>query len=358
MLFKGNKQMTSSKLKVFLDANVVIQAGKPPGGPIMSRVADLVNAGIISVLTTDLTVTEVTKKHTENDYEIIKEVGRPHFRKVVKEHLKSTLPDLSKTKLKEKISTKYAKQVAEMFDSLKSKYLPIDHIKPSIVFTAYAEGSGFFTGEGKKDQFPDAFIFECLKAEASKKSPVVIVSNDNDFNIPVKNIDDISLLKTIPDLFQMLGLQVEAPEIEQFLEQNEKNLIDIVDKELSDWGLQVNDVEDAEIEESSVTKVELTDVISFGSTDKSSSILVVGTAEITATVSYTHPNWSEAMYDSEEQVLIPFENVNGEKEISLNADFSMSIIVDKEGDPTKIEAFRFRNSDFQFIELYPYDPYD
>ena len=156
----------------------------------------------------------------------------------------------------------------------------------------------------------------------------------------------------------MLGLQVEAPEIEQFLEQNEKNLIDIVDKELSDWGLQVNDVEDAEIEESSVTKVELTDVISFGSTDKSSSILVVGTAEITATVSYTHPNWSEAMYDSEEQALIPFENVNGEKEISLNADFSMSIIVDKEGDPTKIEAFRFRNSDFQFIELYPYDPYD
>jgi len=350
--------MHSSKPKVFLDANVVIQAGKPPGGPIMNRVADLVNAGIIRILTTDLTVTEVAKKHTENDYEIIKEVGRAHFRKVVKEHIGSILPDLSKAKLKETISIKYNQQVAEMFVSLKSKYLPIDHIKPSTVFTAYAEGSGFFTGEGKKDQFPDAFIFECLKAEASAKSPVIIVSNDNDFTIPVKSIDNISLLKTIPDLFQKLGLQVEAPEIEEFLELSEESLIDVVDKELNDWGLQVNDVEDAEIEEISVTKVELNNVISFGSIDKSSSILVVGTAEITATVSYTHPNWDEAMYDSEDQVLIPFDNVSGEQEISLNADFSMSIIVDKKGEPIEIEAFRFRNSDFQFIELYPYDPYD
>lgn len=350
--------MPSSKRKVFLDANVVIQAGKPPGGPIMSRVVDLVNAGIIKVITTDLTVTEVAKKHTENDYEIIKEVGRSHFRKVVKEHLGSSLPSLSKTKIKEKILIEYTKQVAEMFDSLKSKYLLIDHIKPSTVFTAYAEGSGFFTGEGKKDQFPDAFIFECLKAEASEKTPVIIISNDGDFDIPVKNINDISLLKTIPDLFQILGLQVEAPEVDLFLGQNEKKLIGIVDKELSDWGLQVNDVEDAEIDEISVTKVELTDVISFGSIDKSSSTLVVGTAEITATISYTHPNWDEAMYDSEDKVLIPFDNVNGKKEISLHAEFSMSIIVDKEGEPVEIDAFRFRNSDFQYIELYPYDPYD
>jgi hypothetical protein len=349
--------MSSSKQKVFLDANVVIQAGKPPGGPIMSRVADLVNAGIIKVLTTDLTVTEVAKKHTENDYEVIKEVGRSHFRKIVNEHTGSILPDLSKAKLKETISTKYHKQVATMFDSLKSKYLSIDHIKPSTVFTAYTEGSGFFTGEGKKDQFPDAFIFECLKAETSEKSQVIIVSNDDDFTIPVKSIDNISLLKTIPELFQVLGLQVDAPEIEQFLDLSEDNLTNVVDKELNDWGLQVSDVEDAEIEELSVTKVDLTDVISFGSIDKGGSILVVGTAEITATVSYTHPNWAEAMYDSEDKVLIPFDNVKGETEINLNADFSMSLSVDEEGAPIEIEDFRFRNSDFQYIELHPYDPY-
>lgn len=121
--------MPSKKLKVFLDANVVIQTGKPPGGPIMERVTDLVNAGLISVLTTDLTVCEVAKKHTENDYEVIKEVGRSHFQKIVKEHLQSVLPKVSKSDLKEIISKKYTDQVMKMFSDLNSKHLSIDDVK-------------------------------------------------------------------------------------------------------------------------------------------------------------------------------------------------------------------------------------
>ena len=45
--------------KIFTDANVVIRAGKPPGGPLISRVANLVDAGMIKVVTTDLTMTRV-----------------------------------------------------------------------------------------------------------------------------------------------------------------------------------------------------------------------------------------------------------------------------------------------------------
>jgi hypothetical protein len=344
--------MPKIRPKVFLDANVVIQGGKPPGGPLISRVADLVNAGLIKVLTTDLTVAEVAKKHAENDYEVIKEVGRPHFRNLVKEHLGIDLPNIHKAELRASISKRYTELVEAMFTYLRAKTLGIDNVKPSKIFVAYTERSGFFTGEGKKDQFPDAFIFECLKAEASAKSPVIIVSNDGDFHVPVKGVEHISLLKTIPDLFQSLGLQVEAPEIEEFLEENEEELIELVDKEISDWGLQVSDVEDAEIEESTVTAVELTGLISFGSLEQGGSILVVGNAEITVTVSYTHPNWDEAMYDSEDKVLIPFDDVSGETEVVMNADFSMSITVDDNGEPAEIEEFQFRDSDFVYVELY------
>ncbi|SRR5229473_3263007 len=56
--------------KIFLDANVVIRAGKPPGGPLM-RVADLVNAGYMKVVTTDLTKVEIAKKHAASDFEAI-----------------------------------------------------------------------------------------------------------------------------------------------------------------------------------------------------------------------------------------------------------------------------------------------
>jgi predicted nucleic acid-binding protein len=92
-----------TKPKVFLDANVLIAAGKPPGGPILARVADLVEAELISVLTTDLTVTEVAKKHAQNDYNVIAEVGRPHFRKAVEEVLGTTLPDTTKAKIRTKL---------------------------------------------------------------------------------------------------------------------------------------------------------------------------------------------------------------------------------------------------------------
>lgn len=343
--------------KVFIDANVVIQAGKPPGGPILTRVADLVKAELIEVLTTDLTVTEVAKKHAENDYEVIKEVGRPHFRKVVAEALGVALPETSKAELKAGLLRKYEKLTRELFKGLSATILPVDDVKPSTVFTSYAEGTGFFSGEGKKDQFPDAFIFECLKAQASSDSPVIIVSDDGDFEKPAEGEPDIQLLTSLPDLFEKLGLQVEAPEVNAFLNSHQSDLLKAVDRELSDWGLQATDVEDADIEETAVTAVDIEGLASFGSSDGKGPILVVGRMSITATATYTHPNWDEAIYDSEEGRLIPFGDVSGETDVSLDADFSMSITVDKNGHPARIEDFRFRNDDFLQIELYPYDPY-
>lgn len=79
---------------------------------------------------------------------------------------------------------------------------------------------------------------------------------------------------------------------------------------------------------------------------------------VKANVSYTHPNWDEAMYDSEDKRLIPFEDVSGETEVTLDVDVSMSIGVNEDGDPAEIEELRFRNSDFQYVELHPHDPYE
>jgi hypothetical protein len=130
-----------------------------------------------------------------------------------------------------------------------------------------------------------------------------------------------------------------------------------VDREVNEWGLQVVDVEDGEIEETSVTGLEPTEIVSFGAFEEGGNILVVGSAKIRADVQFTHPNWDEAIYDSEDKRLIPFDSVSGEKEIEFEADFSLSISVDENGNPAKIEEFRFRNDDFVFVDLYPYDPY-
>jgi hypothetical protein len=348
--------MPKSKPKIFLDANIVISAGKPPGGPELARVVDLVEAGLVTVVTTDLTIGEVAKKHTLNDFELIREIGQPHFRRVVETATGVRLPEIKRAELKQKLTADYQASTKAMFTGLRAKTLAIDSVKPSIVLAAYAAGEGFFGGEGKKDQFPDAFAFECLKQEASEKEPVIIVSQDRDFVRPVEGVTHISLVASLADLFAALGLQIEVPEIDDFLEDHKEELVEAVDRELANWGLQ-GDVEDSEIDETTVTEVDIEDVMAFRPTEKGDPILVVARLVAKADVSYTHPDWDNASYDSEDKILIPRDEVSGETEVELQLNVSISILVDGDGEPAQIEELQFRNDDFIYVELHPYEDY-
>jgi len=332
--------------KVFIDANVFIQAGKPPGGPIVSRIVDLVKAELIEVLTTDLTVAEVVKKHTENDYNVLKVVCRPYFRKLISEHVRCDLPKVNMDDLRASILKKYEKEVSTMFKDLNAKNLEIDQVKPSTVFTAYIEKKGLFSCNVKKDQFPDAFILECLKKEASSESPVIIISNDKDFGTSVESVENISIVKTVPELFQMLGLQVEAPEIEKFLHEENEFLLKLVEIQLGDETLFASEGEDVFIEVDEVSSVEPIDLISFGSLKKGGDILIVGTAKVTLQIKYSHADCVDETYDSELKRIIPDDEVAGCGEVTFDAGFSMSIITNEKGLPTQIKEFQFKNNLF------------
>lgn len=341
---------------VFIDANIVIRAGKPPGGPEIERVGDLVDAGLVKILTTDLTVTEVAKKHADNDYEVVREIARPHFRKIVEDLVGTKIKKISKTEIGERLRAKYDEAVSQMFDRLKADRLAIDAVKPTSVFASYADGTGFFSGDGKKDQFPDAFIFECIKQLASDKSPVIIVSDDGDFDKPAGNEDFVSIIKSLPELFQILGYEMDAPLVEEFLNDEEENLIKFVEEEVNDWGL-VGDVEDSEIYGITVYDITIEKLTAFKPVEDGDSILVVGKAKVNVTAEYSHPDWDTAYYDSEDKVLIPWNNVDGETDIEFEVDVSISLAVDEVGALEEIEALSFRNSDFQYVELHPFELY-
>ena len=343
--------------KIFLDANILIAVGKPPGGPELGRVADLAEAGLVTVLTTELTIAEIVKSHVESEFDAIKEICRPHFRRIVKGVTGASLPEMNPARLKKILSDNYNASTWAMLKTLGARMLAVDDVKPSIVLDAYAAGEGFFTGEGKEDQFPDAFTFECLKQEASKEEPVIIVSQDADFVAPAENEEHISVVQSLPELFTRLGLEIQSPAIDRFLETHGNELIKAVDKELSDWSLQ-GDVEGAEIDESKVTEVEVEKLTAFKSPEEGDAILVVGQLAVKAIVSYTHPDWDQAIYDSEDEVLVPFDNVSGETEVDLAIDVSMSITLDENGKPYEIEELRFRNDEFAYVVLHPFAPYE
>jgi hypothetical protein len=350
--------MSTKPPKVFLDANVLISAGKPPGGPEISRVRDLVEADLIAVLTTDLTVVEVAKHHAKNDLDIMGEITAPHFRKLVEQHTGVKLHDLKKGALKAQLGEHYRSSTRSMMKSLKAEELTVDSVKPSTILDAYADGTGFFEDGVKKDQFPDAFAFESLRLIASEKQPVIVVSADNDFKKPTANEKHISLVGSFLELFEHLGLQHEAPEVENWLEAHADELVALTDSELDDWGLQGSDVEDSEIDETNVTAVKLERVTAFKPIEAGDPILVFATITATTTVSYSHPDWDNASYDSEDKVLIPWDTVNGESEIEIEIDVSLTIAVDENGEPEYIEELSFRNDRFVYVELHPHDPYE
>ena len=62
--------------KVFLDAKIVIEAGIPPYGPEFTRVIDLIEAGRIRILTTEVTCAEVARHHVRRDFNVIKSPHR------------------------------------------------------------------------------------------------------------------------------------------------------------------------------------------------------------------------------------------------------------------------------------------
>ena len=348
--------MPSSPQKVFLDANVLIQEGKQ-GSPIIERLVDLVDAGLVSVLTTDLTMTEVAKKHAENDLDVVKDFARPHFRAILNDVLGETLPEINKVKLKETLFEKYRKATKRMFEALEATMLSVDDVQPSKVLEAYSRREGFFSGEGKKDQFPEAFIFECLRKIANDGAPIIIVSSDGDFVGPSKAASNISLVKTFADLFAALGLEIAAPEVEGFFDDDHDELVSRFDAEVSDWGLQVSDVEDAEIDEATVTNVKLDHFTAFRSIHDGGNILVAGYATVTADVSYTHPDWDTASWDSEDKVAIPWQDVSGETEVEFEVRFSMTLSVNESAKPVALDNLSFLDDSFVYVQIEPHETY-
>ncbi len=256
--------------------------------------------------------------------------------------------------LHRKLLERYQASVEEMFKSLRAETLSIDRIKPSVVFDAYARKTGLFTDDAKKDQFPDAFIFETLRAIVKDTDPLMIVSDDGDFAAAVRNAQHISWLRSIPDLFAELGLSIEAaPDVQAFINDNMDHIVSTVDNELNQRGLQVDDVDDAEIEGSTVENVSFIDFRTFRTAGNGKDILVVGRIEMDVEVSYHHPDWDTATYDHEDKILLPHHTVEGKKHVYVEGDFNMTLKVDEHGKPTSVAEFSFDDNNFIWVSLGP-----
>ena len=245
--------------KVFMDADVAIEMGKPPGNWIFQRLVDLVNLGLVSIVTTDVTMGQIVKHHVNDAYQTLAPLRQPRFRNVVSDVLGIELPHKRNADWRLALKTQYDNGVAGMFGQLKAEIVSLDSVTPSEVFHDYVNDSGFFTPSNKPDQFADAFVFAAVAQNSSHDDPMIIVARDKDFVEPVKRKPGTILLKSIEELFASYALHLKVPElpkISEFLRNalTEDNFfrqeVELEDFELDrDWILSaiINDVTIANI---------------------------------------------------------------------------------------------------------------
>ena len=135
--------------KVFLDANVLIEVGLPPFGPVFTRLLDLVKSHRIKILTPDITMAEVVNHHIERDLNEIKGICNPRLHEVVEEATNTEFPTLTEKQLHNVIRKKCIDLFWNMLNDMEARYLQVSEVKADRVFSEYFNKRGLFA-EGRK----------------------------------------------------------------------------------------------------------------------------------------------------------------------------------------------------------------
>ena len=336
-----------------MDATIVIQTGKPPGGVLFKQLIALVNCGLMCVITTDLTKQEIAKKHMQNDYDMVGVVRRPHFRALLSTVLGIDIPAVTHQQVQDILLEQREKDVNAMFSELSAETLFVDTVKPSAIFADYIMGRGLFGSNVKKNQFGDAFIFGALVQNVSAQNPLIIVSDDGDFHKVAKATDHISLFTSVAELFEFFGLNIDnLTSIEGFLKAKHDQLKTLVEEELIAWRLEGLEVEDADIEITNVVSLETKNIVGFRQLDQQGPALIMGTADAAVEVWFQHPDWDGAIYDREDDRLYTFDDVVGETTIDMTLHFAMELGMNDDGEPTVIGPVNILNKGFMYVDLY------
>lgn len=344
---------------VFVDANTWIPWGYEFGKAEASVLQDLVEHGLVRVLVTDLTIAEVAKRFAKIEFDKVEPLTKTELRTAAKRHLGIELPETDRDRLRHTI---FKQQLDAVTSALKNRFKVdirgIDTVKPSAVLEDYTHGVGLFGPSAKKDQFPDAFIFAAIAAAASEESPLLVLSQDGDFTDACLNHKDITRIRSIRELLEALGLQPEDEALMAVMEAEVDLFDESISEALADYTLDADDVEDAEVELLELLRIEGLEVRSlYRIIEGENTYIGFGRCSAELEVSYSHPDWDNAMWDSEDKRLIPFETVEGKTNASTN-DFAFSFLVDMDGGkPVSVYDCEVREPWGVSLSLHPHDPY-
>ena len=312
---------------VFVDANVWIGMGQGFKKAEASTLEELVEHGLIKVISTDLTITEVTKHFRNSDVERLEPLTKGELSKAAKQLMGIDIPVLDRETLRSTFFARHRKLVSlQMITRMKAEIRSIDSVKPNHVLSQYTEGTGLFGASAKKNQFPDAFVFAAISSDVSAEKPLIIWSLDGDFTQACEQHPHIAQVKTMPKLLNALGIAPEGASMIELLEER-PDLFEVpLEDAIVGESVEARDVDDADVEVLGIERVRDVTVTSlYRVNGEANQYIGFGRCEPEALIHFTAPDWDTAVYDSEDKVRIPLESVEGEVEVELD-EFGFSFL--------------------------------
>lgn len=295
-----------------------------------SVLAELVELGLVKVVSTDLTMMEVAKRFRHNDFGLLEPLTKSEFKHLARQHLTLQLPDVERETLRASLFEHHYKSVKHaMRTRFQAEVRSIDAVKPTHVLNHYTQGTGLFSASGKKDQFPDAFIFATITQGVDAANPLIVWSQDGDFSSACERTQYVQRVTSMPTLLEALGIQPEGGGgVKELFDQQPKLFLEPLDEALEGYSVAAVDEDDAELEIERVLEVLGVEVLSlYRVNDAQDKYIGFGRCQIRAHITFTQPDWDSAVWDSEERESIPLHTVEGEADLEID-EFAFSFLAE------------------------------
>lgn len=316
---------------VFVDPSEYRRNNFDFAGHRLTALVDLVGKGWITLLQTDVSMSEVRKLMDRSMGEACEALG-----KSIMSPLKSVKDDRFTIFMSLPIAAELADKLFDQFqDHLKRgsyMHLSVSAVDSAVIFNAYFRGDPPFDSSRKRMEFPDAFTLQRLVMWADeKKTSVFVVGPDPDLKRICDVRDQLQYFDKIEALLDHIN---RADELAQSLQTKPQDLIDIlsdfVRSEFTDLTFVLEYNPHGEVENVSVFDVDINDIYALEVVNREVWAEAVVFVVFSADCSYE--DFDTGFYDKEtgEHFMTEYINDHIEETCHVSLRFKFSVGVDRQ----------------------------
>jgi len=208
-------------IHIVLDTNILHQEGLESRN--MQLLSKLSNSGELKIYVPEMVRREfVSKKILESHDKLIeaKNALIEISKKLLKnDPLRETLSDQEKnlTSLTDSVSSALKVQFENWAREANAVELKADPAALDSIIDSYFSGAGAFRKPKNREDFPDAFVNQCIESLANKHDKIYIAIKDTAFKKHLETIPNITLSDSLKDFFQLEELQALNAKIDGLL---------------------------------------------------------------------------------------------------------------------------------------------